>query len=138
MDDRATASQGVPHDQLVDAFLLPSQLLTFEMLRRPLEFTQFTSDAFTSLLRTAGVQISMDGRGRALDNVFVERLWRSVKYEEVYLKDYDSVPAARAGLGDYFAFYNHERPHQALAYRTPAEVYGEVPAVVLASAPSGY
>ena len=99
---------------------------------------QFTSDAFTALLRTAGVQISMDGRGRALDNVFVERLWRSVKYEEVYLKDYDSVPAARAGLGDYFAFYNHERPHQALAYRTPAEVYGEVPAVVLASAPSGY
>ena len=98
---------------------------------------QFTSDAFTALLRTAGVQISMDGRGRALDNVFVERLWRSVKYEEVYLKDYDSVPAARAGLGDYFAFYNHERPHQALAYRTPAEVYGEVPAVVLASAPSG-
>ena len=98
---------------------------------------QFTSDAFTALLRTAGVQISMDGRGRALANVFVERLWRSVKYEEVYLKDYDSVPAARAGLGDYFAFYNHERPHQALAYRTPAEVYREVPAVVLASAPSG-
>ena len=88
-------------------------------------------------MRTAGVQISMDGRGRALDNVFVERLWRSVKYEEVYLKDYDSVPAARAGLGDYFAFYNHERPHQALAYRTPAEVYGEVPTVVLASPPSG-
>ena len=106
-------------------------------MRRPLEPSQFTSDAFTALLRTAGVQISMDGRGRALDNVFVERLWRSVKYEEVYLKDYDSVPAARAGLGDYFAFYNHERPHQALAYRTPAEVYGEVPAVVLASAPSG-
>ena len=73
---------------------------------------QFTSDAFTSLLRTAGVQISMDGRGRALDNVFVERLWRSVKYEEVYLKDYGSVPEARAGLGAYFAFYNHERPHQ--------------------------
>ena len=68
---------------------------------------QFTSDAFTALLRTAG----MDGRGRALDNVFVERLWRSVKYEEVYLKDYASVPAARAGLADYFAFYNHERPH---------------------------
>ena len=98
---------------------------------------QFTSDAFTALLRTAGVQISMDGRGRARDNVFVERLWRSVKYEEVYLKDYDSVPAARAGLGDYFALYNHERPHQALAYRTLAEVYGEVPAVVLASEPSG-
>ena len=80
-------------------------------MRRPLEPSQFTSDAFTSLLRTAGVQISMDGRGRALDNVFVERLWRSVKYEEVYLKDYGSVPEARAGLGAYFAFYNHERPH---------------------------
>ena len=90
---------------------------------------QFTSDAFTSLLRAAGVQISMDGRGRALDNVFVERLWRSVKYEEVYLKDYVSVPDARAGLTHYFAFYNHERPHQALAYRTPAEVYGGVAAV---------
>ena len=98
---------------------------------------QFTSAAFTALLRTAGGQISMDGRGRTLDNVFVERLWRSVKYEEVYLKDYASVPAARAGLADYFAFYNHERPHQALAYRTPAEAYGEVPAVVLASPPSG-
>ena len=98
---------------------------------------QFTSDAFTSLLRTAGVQISMAGRGRALDNVFVERLWRSVKYEEVYLKDYGSVPEARAGLGAYFAFYNHERPHPALAYRTPAEVYGEVPAAALASAGSG-
>ena len=70
---------------------------------------QFTSDAFTSLLRAAGVQISMDGRGRALDNVFVERLWRSVKYEEVYLKDYVSVPDARAGLTHYFAFYNHAR-----------------------------
>ena len=98
---------------------------------------QFTSDAFTSLLRTAGVQISMDGRGRALDNVFVERLWRSVKYEEVYLKDYESVPEARAGLGAYFAFDDHERPHQALAYRMPAEVYGEVPAPALASAGSG-
>ena len=92
---------------------------------------QFTSDAFTSLLRAAEVQISMDGRGWALDNVFVERLWRSVKYEEVYLKDYGSVPEVRAGLGRYFAFYNQERPHQALAYRTPAEVYGEVCALAL-------
>jgi putative transposase len=65
----------------------------------------------------------MDGRGRALDNVFVERLWRSVKYEEVYLKDYGSVPDARTQLGRYFRFYNHERPHQALGYRTPAVVY---------------
>ena len=67
----------------------------------------------------------MDGRGRALDNVFVERLWRSVKYEEVYLKDYASVTDARVQLGRYFTFYNHERPHQSLAYRTPATVYAE-------------
>ena len=90
--------------------------------------SQFTSTAFTGLLRTAGVQISMDGRGRALDNVFVERLWRSVKYEDVYLKDYVSVPDARAQLGRYFTFYNQERPHQALAYRTPAAVYAEAQA----------
>ena len=67
----------------------------------------------------------MDGRGRALDNVFTERLWRSVKYEEVYLADYDSPRAARRGLGAYFEFYNHRRLHQALGYRTPAEVYGQ-------------
>ena len=67
----------------------------------------------------------MDGRGRALDNVFVERLWRSVKYEEVYLKDYSSVLDARVQLGRYFRFYNHERPASSLAYRTPAAVYAE-------------
>ena len=89
---------------------------------------QFTSATFTGLLRTAGVQISMDGRGRALDNVFVERLWRSVKYEEVYLKDYASVTDARVQLGRYCTFYNQERPHQALAYRTPAAVYAEAQA----------
>jgi putative transposase len=84
---------------------------------------QFTSEAFTGVLASAGVAISMDGRGRALDNVFVERLWRSVKYEEVYLKDYAGVPAAVTGLGAYFDFYNDERPHQALDYRTPQAVY---------------
>jgi putative transposase len=84
---------------------------------------QFTATVFTDRLKAAGIQISMDGRGRALDNVFVERLWRSVKYEEVYLKDYGSVPDARAQLGRYFRFYNQERPHQALAYQTPATVY---------------
>jgi putative transposase len=84
---------------------------------------QFTATAFTDRVKAAGAQISMDGRGRALDNVFVERLWRSVKYEEVYLRDYASVPDARQGLGRYFGFYNQERPHQALGYRTPAAVY---------------
>ena len=84
---------------------------------------QFTSLAFTERLEAAGIQISMDGRGRALDNVFVERLWRSVKYEEVYVKDYETPGEARQGLGNYFHFYNEERPHQALDDRTPAAVY---------------
>ena len=84
---------------------------------------QFTSTAFTGRLTAAQIAISMDGRGRALDNIFVERLWRTVKYEEVYLNDYSSVPIGRRRLADYFPFYNTERPHQALAYRTPAEVY---------------
>lgn len=85
--------------------------------------SQFTSDEFTRLLKGAEIRISMDGKGRAFDNIFVERLWRSVKYEEVYLKDYETVPDARDGLGQYFDFYNIERPHQALGYRTPAEVH---------------
>jgi len=86
---------------------------------------QFTSCAFTERLRQGEVQISMDGRGRALDNVFVERLWRSVKYEEVYLQEYNTVREARQGLQRYFGFYNDERLHQALGYRTPAAVYRE-------------
>lgn len=90
---------------------------------------QFTSQLFTTRLLTAGVRISMDGRGRALDNVFVERLWRSVKYEDIYLKNYDSVPDLDLGLLAYFHFYNHDRPHQALAYRTPAEVHFARPPV---------
>lgn len=84
---------------------------------------QYTSDAFTERLKGAGVRISMDGRGRVCDNIFVERLWRSVKYEEVYLKHYDDADKAWRGLGEYFAFYNRERPHQALDWRTPHEVY---------------
>jgi putative transposase len=87
--------------------------------------SQFTSLEFTGRLRDADVRISMDGRGRALDNIFVERLWRTVKYEEVYLKGYETVPVATRSLGDYFRFYNEERLHQALAYRTPAAVYHE-------------
>jgi putative transposase len=84
---------------------------------------QFTAEAFTGRLRAAGVAVSMDGRGRCLDNVFVERLWRSVKYEDVYIRGYETVPELEQGLGRYFPFYNHERFHQALAYRTPAAVY---------------
>jgi putative transposase len=85
--------------------------------------SQFTCDAFTDRLIAADVRISMDGRGRALDNIFVERLWRTVKYEEVYLKSYTSVREARNNLGAYLRFYNDERPHQSLDYRTPAQVY---------------
>jgi len=86
--------------------------------------SQFTAAAFTGRLEKCGVAISMDGRGRALDNVFVERLWRSVKYEEVYLKDYADGWEAEASLRSYFDFYRDDRLHQALGYRTPAEVYG--------------
>jgi len=85
--------------------------------------SQFTSEAFTSRLLTRSIAISMDGRGRALDNIFVERLWRTVKYEEVYLQAYATVAEAIAGLRAYFRFYNEERLHQSLGYRTPAEIY---------------
>jgi putative transposase len=85
---------------------------------------QFTSGAWTGCLESAGVSVSMDGRGRCLDNVFVERLWRSVKYEDVYLRGYERVPELECGLRSYFGFYNTERLHQSLGYRTPAEVYG--------------
>ncbi len=86
--------------------------------------SQFTAAAFTSRLEACGVAISMDGRGRALDNVFVERLWRSVKYEEVYLRDYADGWEAEDSLARYFRFYCDRRVHQSLGYRTPAEVYG--------------
>jgi putative transposase len=86
---------------------------------------QFTAAAFTGRLEAAEVAVSMDGRGRCLDNVFVERLWRSVKYEDVYLQGYEAVPDLERGLGRYFGFYNGERLHQSLDYRTPAAVYGE-------------
>lgn len=86
--------------------------------------SQFTSAAYTSRLEQAGIQISWDGRGRALDNAFVERLWRSLKWEEVYLKEYRTVAEAVGSLDRYFQFYNHERLHQALGYQTPAQVYG--------------
>lgn len=84
---------------------------------------QFTAAEFTGTLEEAGVRVSMDGRGRALDNVFVERLWRTVKYEDIYLRDYATVPELEAGLHAYFHFYNHERLHQSLDYQTPAAVH---------------
>jgi putative transposase len=87
--------------------------------------SQYTAEAFTSRLESCSVAISMDGQGRAIDNVFVERLWRSVKYEEVYLRDYTDGWQAEASLGAYFRFYNEERIHEALGYRTPLEVYRE-------------
>jgi len=87
--------------------------------------SQFTSDDFTALLKSANVQISMDGKGRVFDNIFVERLWRTAKVEEVYLRDYQTVAEARYYLGRYFDFYNNQRLHQALGYRTPAEVYAK-------------
>jgi len=89
---------------------------------------QFTSEEFTTLLEGEGIQDSMDGRGRVYDNIFVERLWRTVKYEEVYLHEYRTVSEARAHLKDYFWFYNEERPHEALGYRTPHEVCFGTPA----------
>jgi putative transposase len=85
--------------------------------------SQFTSESFTSVLIGNGITISMDGRGRALDNIFVERLWRTVKYEDVYLKKYESVQDLLVGLTHYFLFYNDERRHQSLGYKTPSLVY---------------
>lgn len=88
---------------------------------------QFTSLGFTNRLERAGVRISMDGRGRVFDNIFIERLWRTVKYEDLYLKQYESVEELIIGLGGYFSFYNKERMHQSLGYRTPEAVYNQRP-----------
>ena len=85
--------------------------------------SQFTSDDFTGTLKRHGITISMDGKGRCMDNIFVERLWRSLKYEEVYLNAYASVAEAKAGIGGWLDFYNEERQHQSLDYRTPRQIY---------------
>ena len=85
--------------------------------------SQFTSEAFTDVLKRAQVTISMDGRGRAFDNIFVERLWRNVKHEDVYLNGYRTIAELTIGLTQYVSFYNTERPHQALSYKTPSVVY---------------
>lgn len=97
--------------------------------------SQFSCEAFTGRLTAKGVKISMDGRGRALDNVFVERLWRSLKYEEVYIRDYADGAEAERGLGSYFQFYNRERRHQSLEWRTPEAVYLDRPKVAPRPAP---
>lgn len=115
-------------NSLESSFCLEALNASLAGRRRPEIFNtdqgvQFTSRAFTGLLETAGVKISMDGKGRALDNVFIERLWWSVKYEHVYLHDHGSVRQLHQGLAAYFNFYCRERPHQSLGYRTPAEVY---------------
>lgn len=88
--------------------------------------SQFTSHAFTSILQARQIQISMNGRGRALDNVFIERLWRTVKYDDIYLKDYETVDDLITGLTEFFHFYSYERPHQSLGGRTPWDVYQNV------------
>ena len=88
--------------------------------------SQFTSHAFTSVLQTAEIKISMDGRGRWLDNVFIERLWRSLKYECVYLNDFETGSELRTGVGCWFNYYNNLRPHSTLAGQTPTEAYGQI------------
>lgn len=85
--------------------------------------SQFTAHAFTSLLENVGIRVSMDGKGRAMDNIMIERLWRTVKYEDIYIRDYDTAPALYAGLDSYFAFYNDDRFHQSLGYATPAQIH---------------
>ena len=84
---------------------------------------QFTSNKFLKILLDQDIKISMDSKGRALDNIFVERLWRTVKYEDIYLKNYETVQETYRGLKEYFSFYNHSRPHQSLGYKTPAAIY---------------
>ena len=102
--------------------------------------SQFTSDDFTDTLKRHAITISMDGKGRYMDNIFVERLWRSLKYEEVYLNAYASVAEAKAGIGSWLGFYNEERQHQSLGYRTPRQAYeAECPWICGRSAsPTGY
>jgi putative transposase len=103
--------------------VVPCNTSSDKTLRRPLKITQFTSEDWTAPLLAAGVAISMDGKGRWIDNVFIERLWRSVKYEEVYLRAYANGTQARQSLTKYFTFYNERRVHETLGYATPDEVY---------------
>lgn len=119
-------SNTMEHDFCTEA-LKESLLYGLPEISNTDQGSQFTSDDFTDVLKEIGVAISMDGKGRWMDNVFVERLWRSLKYEEVYLKAYDSVLEAREGIAAWIEFYNFERPHQALGYRTPWEAFCDKP-----------
>jgi len=124
---------------LDESFCLSALERAFRLHGKPEIFntdqgSQFTGNAFTGLLKECKVQISMDGKGRAMDNIFVERLWRSLKYEEIYLKEYASAEVLRKAIKAYFDFYNFERPHQSLERRTPAEVhFGQNPILGLAA-----
>ena len=125
----------------LDAWFCVEALRQALRLGRPQIFntdqgSQFTGEAFTGILQEAGIAISMDGRGRVFDNIFVERLWRSVKHEEVYLKQYGVVDEARRGLSDYFGLYNTERLHQSLGYQTPAEVHFGAEAALAGTRPA--
>jgi putative transposase len=116
-------------DFCVEALVESLSLATPEIFNTD-QGSQFTSDDFVDTLLAAGVKVSMDGRGRFVDNIFVERLWRSLKYEEVYLNPYENIKHARESIAKWIDFYNNGRPHQALDYRTPAEVhYGFAPSV---------
>jgi len=95
--------------------------------------SQYTGNAFTGILKSHGIKISMDSKGRAMDNIMVERLWRTLKYEDIYIKDYETVEELIAGLRDYFLFYNNERPHQTFSGKTPAEVYWGKPVTLEAA-----
>lgn len=95
--------------------------------------SQYTGNAFTGVLKSHGIKISMDSKGRAMDNIMVERLWRTLKYEDIYIKDYETVEELIAGLRDYFLFYNNERPHQTFSGKTPAEVYWGKPVMLEAA-----
>jgi len=105
--------------RVVDRALLQAR----PVIRNSDQDSHFTSPLYVERLPAAGVQISMDGKGRARDNIFAERLWRTTKYEEVYLNEHVSPRHARRGIKQYLAFYNHERPHQSLGYKPPAQVY---------------
>jgi len=119
------------HDTLEVSFVLVAVKEAFSLaipeIMNSDQGSQFTSKEYTELLKETGVLISMDSKGRAIDNIFTERFWRSLKYEEVYIKNYESPREARREIAYYIDFYNRERPHQSLGYRTPFEVYTATP-----------